>query len=44
MKFKKTEPEIAKAVNKSPQAIKEKYDRIREYEMYYLPDSWLTKE
>ena len=40
--FKKSEMELAEAVNKSTQAIKEKYDRIKDLELYYIPDTWLN--
>lgn len=41
--FRKTEVEIADAVNKSTQAIKEKYDRVRDRELYYIPETWLSE-
>ena len=40
--YRKTEVEIADAVNKSTQAIKEKYDRVRDRELYYIPETWLS--
>lgn len=41
--YRKSEMEIAEAVNKSTQAIKEKYDRIKDLELYYIPKNWLSE-